>query len=90
MINRRSSASSFFLSSKLNIANTSYKFIESQGFNSLTNESLRIRITEMYERHLKNIITRENRNWDMVYEELMPLMMEPLILDVEKEIERLS
>jgi hypothetical protein len=44
----------------------------------------------MYERHLRNIITRENRNWDMVDEELMPLMMEQLILDVEKEIERLS
>ena len=62
-----------------NIANTSYKFIESQGFNSLTNDSLRIRVTEMYERHLRNIITRENRNWDMVDEELMPLMMEHFV-----------
>jgi hypothetical protein len=57
-----------------NIANTSYKFIESQGVNSLSNDSLRIRVTEMYERHLKNILTRENRTWEMVDEELIPLM----------------
>ncbi|MGB5171977.1 MAG: DUF6090 family protein [Eudoraea sp.] len=57
-----------------NIANTLYKFIESQGVNSLSNDSLRIRVTEMYERHLKNILTRENRTWEMVDDELIPLM----------------
>ena len=62
-----------------NIANTSYKFIESQGINSLSNDNLRIRVTEMYERHLKNIVTRENRNWKIVDEELIPLMNERFI-----------
>lgn len=57
-----------------NIANTTYKFIESQGINTLSNDSLRIRITEMYERHFKNIITRESRNLKMVDEELVPYM----------------
>jgi hypothetical protein len=62
-----------------NIANTSYKFIESQGINTLSNDSLRIRITEMYERHLKNIITRETRNWKIVDEELLPYMNQTFI-----------
>jgi len=62
-----------------NIANTSYKFIESQGINTLSNDRLRIRITEMYERHLKNIITRETRNWKIVDEELLPYMNQTFI-----------
>lgn len=57
-----------------NIANTSYKYIESQGFNSLSNDSLRIRVTEMFERHLKNIVMRENLNRQMVNDDLMPLV----------------
>ena len=62
-----------------NIANTTYKFIESQGINTLSNDSLRIRITEMFERHLKNIITREDRNWKIVDEELLPYMNQRFI-----------
>ena len=58
-----------------NISNTSYKFIENQGINVMSNDNLRIRITEMYERHLKNIRTREDRNWDLVNEELIPHMI---------------
>ena len=59
-----------------NMANTSYKFVESQGINTLSNDSLRIRITEMFERHLKNIRTREDRNRNIVDSELIPLMYE--------------
>ena len=59
-----------------NIANTSYKFVESQGINTLSNDSLRIRITEMFERHLKNIRMREDRNRNIVDSELIPLMYE--------------
>ena len=62
-----------------NIANTSYKFIESQGINSLSNDSLRIRVTEMYERHLTNIVTRENMNRQIVNQELIPLMQEHFV-----------
>ena len=57
-----------------NIANTSYKFIESQGINTISNDSLRIKITEMYERHLKNIKVREDRNWKIIDDELIPRM----------------
>ncbi len=57
-----------------NVANTAYKFIENQGVNTLNNDSIRIRITEMYERLLKNIQTREANNWEIVNEELLPLM----------------
>ena len=62
-----------------NISNTSYKFIESQGINSLSNDSLRIRVTEMYERHLANIVTRENMNRQIVDRELIPLMQEHFV-----------
>tara|TARA_Y100000385_G_scaffold290676_1_gene364870 strand:+ start:2246 stop:2884 length:639 start_codon:yes stop_codon:yes gene_type:complete len=58
-----------------NTANTSYRFIESQGINTLSNDSLRIRITEMFERHLKNIRSREDRNRKIIDEELMPQMI---------------
>lgn len=59
-----------------NIANTAYKFIENQGVNTLSNDSLRIRVTVMYERYFKNIVTRETKNWEIVDDELLPLMNE--------------
>ncbi|MFI1770322.1 DUF6090 family protein [Thalassobellus citreus] len=59
-----------------NIANTAYKYIESQGIDFLTNDSLRIRTTEMYELDLKNIHTRENKNWNIIDKELLPFMNE--------------
>jgi len=62
-----------------NIANTTFKYIESEGINSLSNDTLRIRVTEMYERHLKNIVTRENRTWEIVNDELIPLMNDRFI-----------
>lgn len=62
-----------------NIANTTFKYIESEGINSLSNDQLRISVTEMYERHLKNIVTRENRTWEIVNKELIPLMNERFV-----------
>ena len=57
-----------------NNANTAYEYIKNQGVNVLSNDSLRIRISEMYERQFSNIIVRETRNWKLVDEELQPLM----------------
>ncbi|NNL15148.1 MAG: hypothetical protein HKO81_00730, partial [Flavobacteriaceae bacterium] len=62
-----------------NIANTAYKFIENQGINILSNDSLRIRITQMYERQFKNIQNRETKNWVIINEELLPYMNEHFI-----------
>lgn len=62
-----------------NTANTAYKYIENQGMHTLSNDSLRIRITEMYERHFKNIHTREARNMEIVERELHPLMKQYFI-----------
>ena len=62
-----------------NIANTSYKYVESQGVNFFSNDSLRIRITEMFERHFKNIQARESINWKIVDDELIPLMYDRFI-----------
>jgi hypothetical protein len=33
----------------------------------------------MYERHFKNIVTRENRTWEIVNDELIPLMNDRFI-----------
>ncbi len=57
-----------------NIANTSYKYIESGGMNVLSNDTLRSRITVMYERHLKNIKHRETAVMEIQKTELRPLM----------------
>ena len=57
-----------------NNANTAYEYIKSQGVNVLSNDSLRIRISDMYEKQFSNIITRETRNWKLVDEELQPLL----------------
>ncbi len=57
-----------------NNANTTYKFIENQGLNVLSNDSLQSKITWIYERDFKNITIRENRNMQMVIRDLRPLM----------------
>ncbi|WP_411768152.1 DUF6090 family protein [Winogradskyella sp. A3E31] len=57
-----------------NVANTTYKYIENQGINVLTNDGLRAQITEMYERHFKNITIRESLNWALLNDKLFPLM----------------
>lgn len=57
-----------------NNANTAYEYIKNKGVNILSNDSLRIRITEMYERQFYNIINREANNWNMTNNELIPLM----------------
>ena len=57
-----------------NNANTTYKYIENQGVNILSNDSILSKITSMYERHFKNIATRENKNWKILTDDLRPLM----------------
>ena len=57
-----------------NNANTTYKYIENQGVNILSNDSILSKITSMYERHFKNIANRENKNWKILTDDLRPLM----------------
>jgi len=57
-----------------NNANTAYKYIENQGVNILTNDSILSKITWMYERDFKNISNREKTNWQILTDDLRPLM----------------
>ncbi len=56
-----------------NNANTTYSYIQSQGTNFLTNDTLRARITGMYERDFQNIFSREAMNWQIVIDDLRPI-----------------
>jgi len=44
-----------------NSANTSYKYLESTGIKIISNDSLRISITEMFEEYFRNIHVREEQ-----------------------------
>ena len=57
-----------------NNANTTYKYIENQGVNVLRNDAILAKITWMYERHFKNIANREETNWEILTDDLRPLM----------------
>ena len=55
-----------------NIWSTTYKYIESQGAASMHNNSLRLKITEMYDRHFYNVTYRENLDLKRVDQFLKP------------------
>ena len=59
-----------------NNSNTAYEYIKNKGFDVLSNDSIRIKISNMYERHLNNIIVRERANLTIVNEELLPFLTE--------------
>jgi hypothetical protein len=65
-----------------NNANTTYKYIENQGVSILRNDSILSKITWMYERHFKNIENREKINWEILTNDLRPLM--DIYLEVSK------
>ena len=62
------------MSNVFNSANTTYKYIENQGINILQNDSLRQRITEIYELDFHNIKYRDEINWDLITDDLRPLL----------------
>jgi hypothetical protein len=55
-----------------NCSNTTYKYIQNQGVNFLSNDSLRIKVTRIYEHDFENIFTRENMSWRIMNEDLRP------------------
>lgn len=64
-----------------NNANTTYEHIKNQGLNFLCNDSIRIRITDMYEYDLQNVKTRERMNWEMLSDEIFPYLNKHLSSD---------
>ena len=55
-----------------NSANTAYKMIEGGGLGVLSNDSLRIRVSYMYDHHFYNVVKREELIWDYYKEEVNP------------------
>lgn len=55
-----------------NNSNTTYRYIQSQGANFLRNDSLRSRITHMYERDFENIFSRQKLSNDVMLNHLRP------------------
>jgi len=62
-----------------NLANTAYKSIESGGLDIMTNDTLRAHITEMYDHRFQNIHVRENIEYEIISNRLMPILQEVLI-----------
>ena len=62
-----------------NNAQTAYKYIENQGINIISNDSLRIRITVMYEKDFLNITNRENMEKQIILTEFTPILS-PLLI----------
>ena len=57
-----------------NSANTAYKYIQSEGMNIISNDSLRVNVTTMYEKELRNIELRS-----IGEEKLQSNVLEPFI-----------
>lgn len=55
-----------------NNAQTTYQYIQNQGTNFLTNDSLRDVIIMTYERDFENIFTRESMSWKTLENEVRP------------------
>ncbi len=55
-----------------NCSNTTYKYIQNQGVNFLSNDSLRIKVTQMYELDFQNIFSREELSWQIMHTDLRP------------------
>ena len=58
-----------------NNSNTTYKFIESNGFKILSNDSIRLSISEMYTKRLNNITYRETLFKKFVEENIWPYVI---------------
>lgn len=57
-----------------NSANTAYKYIQSEGMNILSNDSLRAHVTTMYERHFRNIDLRSTAETTLVNNTIDPFI----------------
>lgn len=62
-----------------NLANTTYKSIEAGGIDALSNDTLRAKITEMYEFNFRNVEERRKLEYDIITFRLKPIMLVHLI-----------
>ncbi|MFD1314788.1 DUF6090 family protein [Namhaeicola litoreus] len=57
-----------------NSANTTYKFIETNGINLLSNSEIRKDATILYDEYFSNIVIRRNNHYDLIKNNLMPFI----------------
>ena len=71
-----------------NLANTTYKSIESGGIDALSNNTLRAKITDMYEFDFRNVEERRKLEYDIITYRLKPIMLDHLIPSQVSKIHR--
>ncbi|WP_133085494.1 hypothetical protein [Winogradskyella aurantia] len=57
-----------------NSSNTTYKFIETNGINLLSNSEIRKDATILYDEYFSNIVVRRNNHYHLIQNNLMPFM----------------
>lgn len=62
-----------------NNSNSTYQFMRNEGFSFISNDSLRIKITEMYEQNMHNMVWRNETHADKIKRELQPLLQQLFI-----------
>jgi translation initiation factor 2 beta subunit (eIF-2beta)/eIF-5 len=76
-----------------NSSNTTYKFIETNGINLLSNSEIRKDATILYDEYFSNIVIRRNNHYDLIKNSLMPFIkkefMSSSVYDKEDKITRL-
>lgn len=70
-----------------NLANTTYKSIESGGIDALSNDTIRAKITDMYEFDFRNIEERRKLEYDIITYRLKPILIVNLIPSQISKIE---
>lgn len=63
-----------------NVSSTTYKFIESKGFELLKNDSLRISISDIYERRIFNIVNNHKLYQSFYQTETRPYLLSKFLL----------
>lgn len=62
-----------------NIANTTYKFIENNGINLLSNTVIRKDATILYDEYFSNIVIRRDNHYNLIKNNLMPFIKKEFI-----------
>ena len=78
-----------------NNSNSAYKFIVSKGIESISNDSLRISISDIYERGFHNITFREQAMYDFKTNEMRPYLYSNFIssknqIPIPRDLERIK
>jgi len=71
-----------FAGGVFNKTNTTFKYIENEGINIFSNDTIRANITLMYDRYLSNIEYRQQMELDRILNHLEPLIYDSFVPDM--------